>query len=144
MKNKNKLLRIGTDIGGTFTDFVCIDDATGTLRLEKTLTTPQDPSIGIFDGLDLLAKQHACHLDNCQNLVHGTTLVINALIERRGAVTALITTEGFRDILEMRNELRYDVYDLQIEYPKPLIPRSRRFEIAERRSEEHTSELQSH
>lgn len=136
MKNKNKSLRIGTDIGGTFTDFVCIDDATGTLRLEKTLTTPQDPSIGIFDGLDLLAKQHACHLGDCQNLVHGTTLVINALIERRGAMTALITTEGFRDILEMRNELRYDVYDLQIEYPKPLIPRGLRFEIAERVSSE--------
>jgi len=124
--------RIGTDIGGTFTDFVAIDDATGALRLEKTLTTPADPSEGIFHGLDLLAKQHDAPLSACTTLVHGTTLVINALIERKGALTALITTEGFRDVLEMRNELRYDVYDLQIEYPRPLVPRALRKEVSER------------
>ena len=136
MTKTRQSLRIGTDIGGTFTDFVAIDDVTGALRLEKTLTTPRDPSEGIFNGLDLLAKEQASPLNECATLVHGTTLVINALIERRGAVTALITTRGFRDVLEMRNELRYDVYDLQIEYPKPLIPRALRMEVAERISAE--------
>ena len=136
MAKTRQSLRIGTDIGGTFTDFVAIDDVTGALRLEKTLTTPRDPSEGNYNGLDLLAKEQASPLNECATLVHGTTLVINALIERRGAVTALITTRGFRDVLEMRNELRYDVYDLQIEYPKPLIPRALRMEVAERISAE--------
>ena len=124
--------RIGTDIGGTFTDFVEIDDASGTIRLEKTLTTPADPSIGIFDGLERLARSGGASLAECATLVHGTTLVINALIERKGVTTALLATRGFRDVLEMRNELRYDVYDLQIEYPKPLVPRSLRLEVGER------------
>lgn len=124
--------RIGTDIGGTFTDFVSIDDASGEIRLEKTLTTPSDPSIGIFKGLGLLAEATRVPLSQCATLVHGTTLVINALIEQKGVVTALLATRGFRDVLEMRNELRYDVYDLQIEYPKPLVPRNLRLEIGER------------
>jgi N-methylhydantoinase A len=124
--------RIGTDIGGTFTDFVAIDDINGEIRLEKTLTTPADPSEGIFNGLDLMARNAGLPLSDCGTLVHGTTLVINALIESKGALTALIATRGFRDVLEMRNELRYDVYDLQIEYPKPLVPRALRFEIGER------------
>ena len=124
--------RIGTDIGGTFTDFVAIDGASGTLRIEKTLTTPRDPSEGIFAGLDLLARNAGVPLSACRTLVHGTTLVINALIEQKGAVTALIATRGFRDVLEMRNELRYDVYDLQIEFPRPLVPRALRFEVTER------------
>jgi N-methylhydantoinase A/oxoprolinase/acetone carboxylase beta subunit len=127
-------VRIGTDIGGTFTDFVAIDDASGALHLEKTLTTPKDPSQGIFAGLELLARNHGASLAECATLVHGTTLVINALIERKGSVTALLTTRGFRDVLEMRNELRYDVYDLQIEYPAPLVPRALRLEVAERTS----------
>lgn len=126
--------RIGTDIGGTFTDFVALDEASGAIRLEKTLTTPRDPSEGIFTGLDLLSRHTGVPLADCATLVHGTTLVINALIEQKGAVTALVATRGFRDVLEMRNELRYDVYDLQIEYPKPLVPRALRLEIGERTS----------
>ncbi len=125
-------MRVGTDIGGTFTDFVAIDDASGEIRLEKTLTTPKDPAEGIFNGLDLLATKDGVTLPSCSTLVHGTTLVINALIEGKGSVTALVATRGFRDVLEMRNELRYDVYDLQIEYPKPLVPRALRFEVGER------------
>ena len=136
MSNSRRAVRIGTDIGGTFTDFVAIDDATGALRIEKTLTTPRDPSEGIFNGLDLLAQEHDSPLSACSTVVHGTTLVINALIERKGSVTALITTQGFRDVLEMRNELRYDVYDLQIEYPRPLVARALRMEVAERTSAE--------
>ncbi|GEP58925.1 hydantoinase/oxoprolinase family protein [Reyranella soli] len=126
------MFRIGTDIGGTFTDFVVIDDRTRSLRLEKTLTTPHDPSEGIFEGLALLAEQTGTLLPDAAKLVHGTTLVINALIEQKGVKTALLTTVGFRDVIEMRNELRYDVYDLQIDYPKPLVPRALRFEVAER------------
>lgn len=130
--NPGERFRIGTDIGGTFTDFVAIDEATGALCLEKTLTTPDDPSAGIFNGLDLLARSDGVALPQASVMVHGTTLVINALIERKGAVTALITTRGFRDVLEMRNELRYDVYDLQLEFPQPLVPRALRFELVER------------
>jgi N-methylhydantoinase A len=126
------MFRIGTDIGGTFTDFVVVDDRTGELRLEKTLTTPHDPSEGIFEGLTLLSDQGHLSLAEAAKLVHGTTLVINALIEQKGVKTALLTTAGFRDVIEMRNELRYDVYDLQIDYPKPLVPRALRFEVAER------------
>jgi len=124
--------RLGCDIGGTFTDFVVLDDATGTMRLEKVLTTPDDPSTGIFNGIDRLASGASEPMLGVATVVHGTTLVINALIERKGSPTALITTDGFRDILEMRSELRYDVYDLQIEYPPPLVPRHLRFEVPER------------
>jgi N-methylhydantoinase A len=124
--------RLGCDIGGTFTDFVVIDDADGTIRLEKVLTTPAEPEGGIFDGIDQLEGVEPGLLRDAASVVHGTTLVINALIERKGSRTALITTAGFRDILEMRSELRYDVYDMQIEYPEPLAPRALRFEVEER------------
>lgn len=132
MMNPGERFRIGTDIGGTFTDFVAIDEVTGALSVEKTLTTPHDPSDGICIGLDLLARSDGVALSQTSTMVHGTTLVINALIERKGVVTALVTTRGFRDLLEMRNELRYDVYDLQLEFPLPLVPRALRFEIGER------------
>lgn len=128
------MVRIGTDIGGTFTDFVAIDEVSGSVHLGKTLTTPSDPSQGIFAGLDELAARISLSLRECTTLVHGTTLVINALIERKGTTTALVTTKGFRDVLEMRNEMRYDIYDLQIEYPKALVPRFLRLEIPERTS----------
>ncbi len=128
----NKRFRIGTDIGGTFTDLVAVDGQSGALRLGKTLTTPRDPAQGIRIGLEDMARAHGVSLDEASAMVHGTTLVINALIERKGVRTALITTRGFRDVIEMRNELRYDVYDLQLEFPPPLIPRALRYELAER------------
>lgn len=124
--------RLGTDIGGTFTDFVAVDGRTGEIRLEKTLTTPDDPARGIFNGTQLLAERQHLTLSDTDTFVHGTTLVINALIERKGARTALFTTSGFRDILEMRAETRFDVYDLQLQYPAPLVPRHLRFEVTER------------
>jgi len=136
MSGRPPTIRIGTDIGGTFTDFVAIDDASGEIRLEKTLTTPDDPSRGIFDGLGLLATRQGVALSAAAAFVHGTTLVINALIERKGSVTALVTTAGFRDVLEMRKETRYDVHDLQLEYPEPLVPRALRFEVEERTTAE--------
>jgi N-methylhydantoinase A len=125
-------MRLGCDIGGTFTDFVLIDDRSGSLRLEKVPTTPADPELGILNGLGLLSQDNPDFVKEIGVFVHGTTLVINALIERKGHPTALLTTRGFRDILEMRNELRYDIYDLQLEFPPPLVPRHLRFEVPER------------
>lgn len=125
--------RVGIDIGGTFTDFVLID-AAGAITLYKRLTTPHDPAVGALDGfLALLAQQRLVPSD-VDILVHGTTLVTNAIIEARGAHTALLTTRGFRDILEMGREQRYDIYDLFLRYPQPFVPRRWRIEIDERMS----------
>jgi N-methylhydantoinase A/oxoprolinase/acetone carboxylase beta subunit len=124
--------RVGIDIGGTFTDFVLIGDATGALRLHKRLTTPADPAEGAIDGLRELLGQQGLALADVRAIVHGTTLVTNAIIERRGARTALLTTRGFRDILEMGHEQRYDIYDLFLRYPEPLAPRRWRVEVDER------------
>jgi len=132
MNTRLQALQIGTDIGGTFTDFVALDAATGQVWLEKTLTTPSEPSQGVMNGLDSLGTTHGVPVQDCVTFVHGTTLVINALIERKGEKTGLITTAGFRDVLELRNGLRYDVYDLQLEFPQPLVPRYLRYEISER------------
>ena len=115
----------GADVGGTFTDIVLYDTATGTLAINKLLTTPDDPRRAIVEGLGAL-KAHA------EIVVHGTTLVTNALIERRGAKVGLITTEGYRDVLEIGNELRYDTFDLQLERPAPLVERRLRKPVPER------------
>jgi 5-oxoprolinase (ATP-hydrolysing) len=124
--------RIGFDIGGTFTDFILLDTARSEIQLHKCLTTPQDPSVGALQGLGELLDAAGVRLSQVQEIVHGTTLVTNALIERRGAKLGLITTEGFRDILEMGTEQRYDIYDLFLQYPDPLVPRRRRLEVPER------------
>lgn len=124
--------RAGIDIGGTFTDLVLLNDRSGELRLHKVLTTPADPAEGALRGLAELLEAHAVALADCDVLVHGTTLVTNAVIERRGVPTGLLTTRGFRDILEMGKEQRYDIYDLFLRYPEPLVPRHRRLEITER------------
>ena len=126
------MLRLGCDIGGTFTDFLLLDDDGGTLRSLKRLTTPDDPSIAVADGIAELAGEHPSLLDEMESIIHGTTLVINAVIERKGAKTALITTEGFRDILELRREIRYDIYDIRQRFPKPLVERRHRREVRER------------
>ena len=124
--------RIGFDIGGTFTDFILHDGESGTIRLHKCLTTPADPSVGALEGLEALASAAGISLAQIGELVHGTTLVTNAIIERRGARLGLLTTKGFRDSLEMASEQRYDIYDLFLQFPTPLVPRRRRLEIAER------------
>ncbi len=124
--------RIGMDIGGTFTDYVLLDEDTGQLRLHKRLTTPADPAEGALLGLQELLGRTGLELGGCATLVHGTTLVTNAVIERRGAPTALLTTRGFRDILEMGHEQRYDIYDLFLQYPQPLVDRRWRLEVDER------------
>src|SRR5918992_2300645 len=123
---------VGVDIGGTFTDFVLLDEDSGGLRLHKKLTTPDDPARGAVEGLEELLEPTGVSLADCSTLVHGTTLVTNALIERRGVKTALLTTKGFSDILEMGREQRYDIYDLFLEYPEPLVPRRWRVEVDER------------
>ncbi|WP_299654959.1 hydantoinase B/oxoprolinase family protein [uncultured Jannaschia sp.] len=124
--------RVGFDIGGTFTDFVVYDPQTRNVQLHKRLTTPHDPSeaalLGLAELLDMAGITHA----DVSEIVHGTTLVTNAVIERRGAPVGLITTEGFRDILEMGTEQRYDIYDLFVKFPEPLVRRDMRLEVAER------------
>ncbi len=128
--------RIGVDIGGTFTDVVMLDPATGKLANEKVLTTPDDPSEGVLNGVTRILEAGGTAPSSVQTLIHGTTLVANALIERKGVKTALVTTKGFRDVLEIGRELRYSIYDLFIDTPTPLVPRSLRYEVDERMNSE--------
>jgi len=121
---------LGVDIGGTFTDLVLLDPENGTLHTEKLLTTPDDPVRAVLEGVRALVGRVGG--EPPRRVVHGTTLVANAVVERKGAVTALLTTRGFRDVLEIRREGRYDLYDLDLEFPEPLVPRRRRFEVDER------------
>lgn len=124
--------RLGCDIGGTFTDFVLLDDETGEIRTSKCLTTPKDPSDAVEQGIKALEAGKQGFVPELNELIHGTTLVINSIIERKGARTALITTKGFRDVLEIGREIRYAPYDIFAEFPRPLIPRRYRFEVDER------------
>jgi N-methylhydantoinase A len=129
---KNRSYRLGCDIGGTFTDFVLADDETGTFFIYKCLTTPADPSDAVETGIKALEIQAHGFMPELSEIIHGTTLVINAIIERKGARTGLITTKGFRDVLELGREIRYDAYDIFSEYPEPLVPRALRTEVFER------------
>jgi N-methylhydantoinase A len=125
-------MRIGIDVGGTFTDFVLLDDRTGELSINKCLTTPGDPSDAVEEGMVRLANQVPGFVGRLDEVIHGTTLVINSIIERKGARTGLITTRGFRDVLELGREMRYAPYDVFAEFPAPLVPRSQRLEVDER------------
>lgn len=124
--------RIGCDIGGTFTDFVLLNESSGEVFLEKCLTTPSDPGQGVLDGLKLLEQRVGTFLPTTTTLVHGTTLVINTILEGKGAKTVLLTTRGFRDVIEMRREQRYDKFDLFQSFPAPLVPRYLRWGVSER------------
>jgi len=130
--SKTNKFRLGFDIGGTFTDFVMVNQKTGVTFLHKCLTTPQDPSIAVSNGMKSLLKSAGINGNEIEIAIHGTTLITNALIERKGARTGMITTSGFRDILEMGTEVRYDIYDLFLEKPEPLVPRKWRYEVGER------------
>ena len=123
---------IGVDVGGTFTDFYAFSDGDGRSCVHKTLSTPDNPARAILDGLDALCRREAIEPGSIGRLGHGTTVATNALIQRRGAAVALITTAGFRDLLEIGRQIRPKMYDLKADYPPPLVPRERRFEIAER------------
>ncbi|HVQ76617.1 MAG TPA: hydantoinase/oxoprolinase family protein [Candidatus Binatia bacterium] len=124
--------RIGADIGGTFTDLILVDDAGGTFQVGKVLTTPERPDDGVLAGLGLTLEAAGVPAAAVAHVIHGTTLFTNALIERRGPRTALVTTRGFRDVIEIAREHRYDIYDLHLRRPRPLAPRSLRFEVDER------------
>ncbi len=128
----DKIYRLGCDIGGTFTDFVLLNDETGKIHINKCLTTPKDPSDAVEEGIKELEKGVRGFVGKLNEVIHGTTLVINSIIERKGAKTGLITTKGFRDVLELGREIRYAPYDIFSEYPEPLIPRFLRFEVDER------------
>ena len=123
---------MGIDIGGTFTDLVLIEDTTGERAVGKVLTTPEDPSEAVEKGLIELLDQEGVEASRLKTIIHGTTLVTNALIERTGAGTALLTTEGFRDAVAIGTEHRYDMYDIFIEKPEPLVPRNLRYGVRER------------
>jgi N-methylhydantoinase A len=122
--------RLAIDIGGTFTDFAL--DRNGKLTTSKILTTPQAPERGVLEGMRAILHPAGIDASAIDLLVHGTTLATNAIIERKGAHTALITTEGFRDVLALGNESRYDQYNLDIVLPEPLVPRYLRLPVAER------------
>jgi N-methylhydantoinase A/oxoprolinase/acetone carboxylase beta subunit len=124
--------RLGCDIGGTFTDFVLLNDRTGEISIQKCLTTPEDPSDAVELGMKGLEQKVPEYIRKIEELIHGTTLVINAIIERKGAKTGLITTKGFRDVLELGREIRYAPYDIFAEFPEPLVPRRFRLEVDER------------
>ncbi|MCC6469839.1 MAG: hydantoinase/oxoprolinase family protein, partial [Alphaproteobacteria bacterium] len=130
-------LEIAVDVGGTFTDGVLLDTATDKIFVAKALTTPSDPGEAIVTVVDDLLRQARDPLGSgspgaVRRVVHGTTLITNTLIERRGGRTALVVTKGTRDVLDIARELRYDTYDLAIEYPVPLVPVEDRYELAER------------
>ena len=124
--------RIGVDIGGTFTDLLLIDDRSGETVVGKVLTTPDDPSRGVEDVLVQALDRSGLDPSQIRYLVHGTTLVTNTIIQRKGARTALLATEGFRDSVEIGREHRYELYDLFLELPIPLTPRHLRFDVPER------------
>ncbi|MDA4112260.1 MAG: hydantoinase/oxoprolinase family protein, partial [Thaumarchaeota archaeon] len=124
--------RLGFDIGGTFTDLIAIREDTGELTVVKCPTTPSDPSQGVMNGLTTLFEKLNISGANLNIAVHSTTLVTNTVIERKGARTALLTTKGFRDVLEIGRENRITVYDIFEEKLKPLIPRRLRKEVDER------------
>jgi N-methylhydantoinase A len=128
-------MRLGVDIGGTFTDLVCIDDR-GVLHTAKTPSTPDDPSRGVMDGLSLLADRMDHVLGDMLAattlFIHGSTVATNLIVERKGAQLGLITTTGFRDIIELRDGSKQNRYDIRMAPPEPLIPRPRRHEVMER------------
>lgn len=126
------MFRFGVDIGGTFTDFTCLDEESGVLHVEKVLTTPSRPQEAVMTGVELLRQRGHASLSDASAFVHATTLVTNLVLEGKGGGTALITTEGFSDILEIGREYRYDVYDLDIMLPRSVIPRQLRFGVPER------------
>ncbi|MBV2144895.1 hydantoinase/oxoprolinase family protein [Falsochrobactrum sp. TDYN1] len=131
MTEDGKLIRVGVDIGGTFTD-VALEVGEEALYSIKVLTDYSFPEAAIVKGVKQVCDTAGIQLGNIDTIIHGTTLATNALIERKGAKTAFITTKGFRDVIEMRTESRFEQYDLNITLPAPLVPRNERFVLDER------------
>ena len=127
MNTARQDIRVGADIGGTFTDIAL--DLRGRIFSTKVLTNYAAPEQAILDGIEIVTRNAGISASEIGIVIHGTTLATNALIERRGAKTALITTEGFRDVIEMRTENRFEQYDLNLRLPTPLIPREHRYAV---------------
>src|SRR5579883_2423386 len=129
------MYRIGIDVGGTFTDLAAVDER-GQLTSAKAASTPPDPSLGVMEGLARLAAALGLEpgrlLAQTERIVHGTTVATNALLERKGARVGLLTTEGHRDVIEMREGLKEDRYNLRLPPPEPLVPRDLRLGVRER------------
>ena len=132
MMDKDLQIRLGVDIGGTFTDLVLIDEERGVVHIAKVLTTPDDPAEGTLSGFRKILESAGLESSGLASIVHATTLITNALIERKGARTGLITTQGFSDVIEIGREKRFDLYDLHQEMPEPLVPEELRAEAPER------------
>ena len=137
MSIRGKNYRLGFDTGGTFTDFALFDESTGSLHIHKVLSTPQDPARAVIKGVrDLVERLDINPGRDRLNIYGATTVVTNAAIERKGAQTALLVTEGFRDVLEFRREQRYDIYNLFMTLPEPVVPRRLVYGIRERMNAE--------
>src|SRR5499425_1039221 len=124
--------RIGVDVGGTFTDLALIDEGSGALTIGKVPSVPTDPAVGILQGIQQLLTKNGIAPREVTYLAHGTTVATNALLEGKGARTGLVTTRGFRDLLEIARQKRPHLYDLQADKPAPLVPRYLRHEVGER------------
>lgn len=124
--------RVGFDVGGTFTDFVMVHEESGAVQFFKLPSTPADPSIAIAEGVARLVERHGLDPAEIVHLGHGTTVATNLVIERKGSKTALVTTRGFRDVLEIGRQIRPHLYDYSVRRPPPLVPRRLRFEVTER------------
>jgi len=127
-------IRMGVDIGGTFTDFCLVNEDGGRIFVDKRLTTPHDPSEAVLNGFREMLARHNIQTDEVDGFVHGSTLVTNSVIERRGARTAMLVSRGFADLLDIGFERRYDLFDLRLRFPVPLVPRKLRLEVDERAS----------
>ena len=132
MPDTGARFRLGIDIGGTFSDFAVVDDADGAIRVEKTLTSAHAPEESVMRGIANLSGVIPDLLARTAEVIHATTLVTNVILERKGAKTGLLATEGFRDILELAREVRYDIYDMFIRLPEPMVPRRLRLGVPER------------
>ena len=118
------MLRLGVDIGGTFTDFALVYGDTGRSAVHKRLTTPATPERAVIEGVEAIAAAEGIAVADIDEIVHGTTLVTNALLERRGAKVGMLVTKGFRDAFDIGQEQRYDLYDLRLKFADPLVPRT--------------------
>src|SRR5690606_2503309 len=123
---------VGVDVGGTFTDFYARELSTGKAHIHKRPSTPKDPSQAVLLGLRELMDRAKISPEAVTRFAHGTTVATNALLQRKGADVAVVTTKGFRDLLEIGRQVRPSIYDLQLDAPQPLASRDLRFEIDER------------
>ena len=127
-----KKIRIGVDVGGTNTDICAIDEATGELMVYKLPSSLKDQSQAVVGGVKKIVEKYGLDYNEVDRFIHGTTVATNAILETRGARTALITTKGFRDLLEIGRQKRPDLYDLQMDKAPVLVPRNLRYELSER------------